>query len=304
MTDTSMWDALSADYDRFVDWEARLAHEMPFLETLFEERGVHRVLDAACGTGHHAIALAERGYDVLGTDISEGMLRQARRNAEDAGLGITFVRMGLADLATLNTGPFDAVLCLGNSLPSLLSEEALRQALSGMASALVPAGLLVVQNLNYDRSWLQRERFMPLQTYRESEQEWLFFRFLDFHQDTLTFNMVILHKNGAGWEYRIEATELRPVFKEELQRLLRQTALAATDFYGDYQLSSYQPRSSTDLIVLARKEQTRTPTRDRDHSSPKVKQGRCGSANATPQPYVIGDPVNETVVEERRLSYE
>ena len=39
-----LYDALGEDYDRFVDWEARLAHELPFFERLFQAAGVRRVL--------------------------------------------------------------------------------------------------------------------------------------------------------------------------------------------------------------------------------------------------------------------
>ena len=38
-----------------------------------------RVLDAGCGPGHHAQMLARAGHDVVGVDLSSGMLRQARK---------------------------------------------------------------------------------------------------------------------------------------------------------------------------------------------------------------------------------
>ena len=61
-----MYDDFSQDYDRFVDWPGRLAVELPFLEARLKEGGARRVLDAACGTGMHALALAERGYEAAG----------------------------------------------------------------------------------------------------------------------------------------------------------------------------------------------------------------------------------------------
>jgi len=254
VSEVPLWDVLSTDYDRFVSWEERLAQEIPFFERLFTEHEVRRVLDVACGTGRHAVALAKRGYEVLGSDVAQGMVTRARQNAAAAGVEVTFVRAGFGELLGSVKEPFDALLCLGNSLPSLLSEDALKDALADMAGVLLPGGLLVVQNLNYDRVWAQRERFMPLQTYRQGDEEWLFFRFVDFHAETLTFNMVILHKNGAAWSYRAEATELRPIFKKELTRLLEQTGFASIHFYGDYSFNTYQQDTSGDLIVVARKE--------------------------------------------------
>ena len=55
------YDGLGDDYDRMVSWQGRLAREEAFFQRLFDENGVHSVLDAACGTGMHAIAFARRG---------------------------------------------------------------------------------------------------------------------------------------------------------------------------------------------------------------------------------------------------
>jgi len=74
----TLYDTLAADYDRFADWPARLAFELPFLERLFQAHGVQSVLDAACGTGRHALALAQRGYQAAGADTSAPMIERAR----------------------------------------------------------------------------------------------------------------------------------------------------------------------------------------------------------------------------------
>ena len=44
------------------------------------------VLDLGCGTGAIALALAGSAKRVIGRDVSEGMLEQARRKAEEAGI--------------------------------------------------------------------------------------------------------------------------------------------------------------------------------------------------------------------------
>jgi SAM-dependent methyltransferase len=257
MSRPELWDTLSGDYDRFVNWEQRLAREMPFLDKLLSEHGPRRVLDVACGTGHHAIALAERGYDVVGTDISAGMVRRARQNAEAAGAAVSFVQASFGELREVVGGPYDALLCLGNSLPSLLSQEALGAALVDMAQVLVPGGLIVIQDLNYDRIWPRRERFMPLVAHRQGEEEWLFLRVLDFHEQTLTFNMIIFRKRGQKWEYDVRSTELRPIFKDELEKHLLGAGFAAKQFCGDYAAHPYERDTSGDLIVVAQREDAR-----------------------------------------------
>ncbi len=252
MSPVPLYDALAADYDRFVNWEARLAHEMPFFERLFQENGVGSVLDAACGTGQHAIELARRGYRVVGADLSLPMIEGARLNAAPAGVDVPFVVAGLGELARLGE-TFDAILCLGNSLPHLLTASAVAGALVDFAAALRPGGLLVIQNRNFDRVWVDQERFMAPQVHREAGQEWIFVRFYDFHQATLTFNMLRLRHRDDGWAQDVESTELRPIFQRDLGQGLKEAGFGQVVFYGDYEGASFDARQSSDLVAVAYK---------------------------------------------------
>ena len=262
MNHPDLWDTLSGEYDRFVDWEQRLAGEMPFLESALAKGGARRVLDAACGTGHHALALATKGYQAVGSDISARMIRRARENAKDAGAAVEFFQAPLGSLRQTIEEPFDAVLCLGNSLPSLLSEDALNAALVDMAEVLVPPGLLIVQNLNYDRIWPRQERFLPLVTHRQEEEEWLFWRLMDFHERTLTFNMIFFHKQNEEWTYKVGSTELRPIFQDELEQQLLRAGFSSVELYGDYAGHPYEQGTSGDLIVVAHRETAPSPVGD------------------------------------------
>jgi len=248
-----LYDALAADYDRFVNWEARLAHELPFFLSQFGEVGVRRVLDSACGTGHHAIALARHGYDVVGADLSPAMVEQARQNAAAAGVSVPFVQAGLGDLAKIEPEGegFDAVLCLGNSLPHLLSRDAVNAALADFAAVLRPGGLLIIQNRNFDRLGHHRDRFMPPQSHRDGDHEWLFIRFYDWHAETITFNMLRLRRAGAGWMQDVQSTELRPVFRDDLEAGLAAAGFGHAHFFGGYDGSDFDPRESGDLLVVA-----------------------------------------------------
>jgi glycine/sarcosine N-methyltransferase len=247
-----LYDALAADYDRFVNWEGRLSHELPFFVSLFEEYGVQRVLDAACGTGHHAIALSRRGFQVVGADLSSPMVDRARENASHAGVAATFAVSGMGGFSALGQS-FDAAICLGNSLPHLLSAPAVEEALADLAAVVRPGGLLVVQNRNFDRVWAERERFMSPQSYRDAEGEWIFLRFYDFHQETVTFNMLRLRRTEDGWEQDVESTELRPIFRDDLADALAAVSLGDLAFYGSYDGSAFDPVHSGDLIAVAKR---------------------------------------------------
>ena len=63
------------------------------LPALIASRLPGRALDAGCGTGRHALWLAEQGWTVIGVDSVEQPLREARTRAHAAGLAdrVTFI---------------------------------------------------------------------------------------------------------------------------------------------------------------------------------------------------------------------
>lgn len=107
-----------------------------------------RVLDVGCGPGRHSLALARRGFTVVGLDISETFVALATRAAAAEALPATFVR-GDARAMTFD-GEFDAVLSLcqgafglcGGPRAELLDPD--EAVLGGMARALKPGGRLAV----------------------------------------------------------------------------------------------------------------------------------------------------------------
>ncbi len=252
-----MYDTFSDDYDRFVQWEGRLAYEMPFIEQQLQTlRGglPLRVLDSACGTGMHAITLAQRGYAAAGADLSAGMIEKARRNAQSAGVEVRFEAAGFGALAaTFGRGAFDALLCLGNSLPHLLTEEALGEALADFAACLRSGGLLLVQSRNFDAVMTARERWMEPQSHREGAEEWVFLRQYDFDPDgLLTFNILTLRrKKGQNWQQGVTTTRLRPLRQAQVAAALAAAGFSRVDWYGDMTGAPFEAQSSGNLVFCA-----------------------------------------------------
>ena len=252
-----MYDAFSADYDRFVNWESRLAFELPFLVQLLDPQA--RVLDAACGTGQHAIALARRGFPAAGADLSPGLVERAKTSAALVGVDVPFQTAGFSQLAAAFVGspliPFDAVLCLGNSLPHLLSPGELAAALVDFAACLRSGGRLVIQNRNFDAILAQHERWMEPQSLREGQREWIFLRFYDFDPDGLiTFNILTLSRDGtAPRQQRLTATRLRPQTQAELSAALSAAGFGEITACGSLSGAPFDPASSGNLVMVCRK---------------------------------------------------
>jgi ubiquinone/menaquinone biosynthesis C-methylase UbiE len=94
--------AFWSQYGRFV-WDAQEApwkapQIQHIVETLQARQVVSRehVLDAGCGTGDYAIALAKAGFQVTGVDYAVGMLSRAQVKVLDESIeGVSFQQMDL-----------------------------------------------------------------------------------------------------------------------------------------------------------------------------------------------------------------
>jgi len=112
-----------------------------------------RVLDLACATGRHAVALALRGFDIVGVDISERHLEQARDRAAAAGATLSFVADDMRDLRAFDDASFDAVVSVYSSF-GFLPDDDNRRALAQVGRVLRPGGVLFIDVLN--RDWVLR----------------------------------------------------------------------------------------------------------------------------------------------------
>jgi ubiquinone/menaquinone biosynthesis C-methylase UbiE len=253
MNETPLYDAFSGDYDRFVNWQRRLGHDLPFLTEELEHAEAQRVLDVACGTGWHSIALSQRGYDVVGSDISARMIERAQQNASREGAPTRFVHAGFGQLVRHVDESFGGLLCMGNSLPHVSDAQALRETLLDFSEVLRPGGVLIIQQRNFDQVWSEQQRFMPLETYSEDGEEWLFFRFYDFKDATIAFNMVIMRQDEGVWDYHVESTQLWPIFKDHLVEQLQSVGFDDITCYGNLRRVPFDPDRSGNLVVVARR---------------------------------------------------
>src|SRR5918992_726509 len=106
------------------------------------------VLDAGCGYGRVALPLVRAGYDVIGLDLSEDMIRAAHDAAhgEEARLGLvvgTFTRLPLA------AGRFEVVICLWSAFNELLEEREQVDAIAEMWRVLAGGGIALIEGRPY-----------------------------------------------------------------------------------------------------------------------------------------------------------
>lgn len=130
-------------YDLAFAWD--VAREIRIISELAGLKPGMRLLIPACGTGRHALALAEQGYVVEASDIHPGMVGLARAERPHPQLSYS-----CHDMCALPPGPpCQAALCFCNSFRYLLEERSARAHLRSVHARLAPqANYLIELGLN------------------------------------------------------------------------------------------------------------------------------------------------------------
>lgn len=124
-----LWDSERALFDRWLGIEDRL-------------------LDLGCGAGRVTIGLWELGYlDVLGADLAEAMVAEARVIGECLGCPFGFERQDATALGYADER-FDGVVFAFNGLMQIPGRENRRRALREIARVLRPSGRLIFSTLD------------------------------------------------------------------------------------------------------------------------------------------------------------
>lgn len=246
---SQFYDKLAADYDAMTGLEKRFVHERPFFKMFVEKYSINSALDAGAGTGFHSLLMAELGVAVTAIDISKKMLARVKEHAKLRHEKIDVIVSSFEDLADNVHRTFDAVLCMGNSLPHLSSRKDLEQSLKNFSKVLNPGGILFLQILNYDRILAKRER---VQSVKEMGGI-TFVRFYEFHRDHVIFNILKLKMENGQPRQELESVRLRPILKEEMLRAVQMAGFSEIHTHGSIMQDDFHESSSKDLVVLARK---------------------------------------------------
>jgi glycine/sarcosine N-methyltransferase len=244
---------LASEYHHiFADWKQSVLWQGEVLDGIIRAalgKQPASLLDCTCGIGTQAIGLALRGYTVHATDLSPVAVERARREAASFGVTATF---GVADVRTMAAqvpGSFEAVIACDNSLPHLLNDEDLRQAVHNVGAKLPANGLFLASIRDYDQITAEKPCSTMPRVFDDPEGRRIAFQVWDWSQDGRAYvvHQFMLKEVEGDWQAEHYVTQYRALLRHELSQCLREAGFSNIEWQMPAESGYYQP------IVIARK---------------------------------------------------
>lgn len=241
----SAYTSLAASYDGLtgdIEYEGILN----FLEAILRGAGKQpkRVLDLACGTGSMSLLLAQRGYDVIGADISEEMLTVAAGKGAALENPPFFIRQSMQRLRLPQ--PVEAIFCLLDSLNYLDEPEDCREALRRVSCSLTPDGVFL-----FDINTPAKLRGLDGQVFLdENEESYCVWRAdFDEEENRCYYGIDLFQRTGELWNRSFEQHCEYAYDPEILTQWLYDAGFARVEQYGDCRLEA--PKTGEQRIYFA-----------------------------------------------------
>lgn len=225
----SEYAALAGAYDG-------LTTDIPYSEILdFLEAVLHRakkapksVLDLACGTGSMSVLLAERGYNVLGADISVDMLTVAAQKAANMSQPPYFIHQSMQRLRLPQ--PVDMVVCLLDSLNYLTDPRDCRETIRRVFGSLNAGGVFFFDiNTPHKLKALDGQIFLD-----ENPDSYCVWRAeFDEAENCCYYGIDLFRRNGHLWSKSFEQHCEYAYSPADLRKWLEEAGFSQVTLFGD-----------------------------------------------------------------------
>lgn len=228
--------------------------ECDFLEIIFRKHSstpIHRVLDVGCGTGGHLIQLAQRGYGIVGIDVSEPMVNIAQKKIEKQSLTAKTCVMDVRKLSLNET--FDVVICMFAVMNYLTENDDLIKTFANLREHLKLGGLLIF-DFWYGPAVLN---IMPSAKFKHTKERCIeIFRFITPEIDvfasmiTSHYKLIVIEK-GRVIKF-CEDHVLRYFFAQELFSYLKVARFKILEFCEFMKLGTLPTENTWNAVVIAK----------------------------------------------------
>ncbi len=193
------------------------------------------VLDLACGKGRHSRYLNQLGYRVIGADLSQNSIDEAKAYENET---LHFV---VHDMREPFEKKFDAIFNLFTSFGYFENDNDNLKTLEAIRDSLNEYGFGVIDFMNAD---FVIPNLVPEEV---KEVDGIAFHIKRFEIDGYIYKEIRFEDQGKKYEFTEKVKALRLT---DFERLMEEAGIHLLDVFGDYKLKKYHPLSSERLILL------------------------------------------------------
>ena len=195
----------------YPDWEKSIKHQGEIIDSVIQEifgGGARDVLDVSCGIGTQALGLATIGYNVTASDLSVEEVDRAKQEAHDRNLTIDFSVADMRKAFNHHKQQFDIVISCDNSIPHLLTDEDILNAIKQFYKCTRPSGNCIITVRDYERENLSHQQIKPYGIREKNNIRWLLWQVWDPHPPMydVTFYFVEDHGKSTCKTHALRAT--------------------------------------------------------------------------------------------------
>jgi SAM-dependent methyltransferase len=216
------------------DWDAAIARQAEQLAGIIRDRwgaGPRSILDVSCGIGTQAIGLAQRGFVVTASDVSEGALARARHEARKRSVPIDFSLCDMRAASAHHGRQFDVVLSADNSITHLLDDGELLLALKQIHDCTRPGGGCLLTVRDYDKEPRGRGLIKPYRVSAAGSKRYAIFQVWDFVENIYDMSMYFVTDDGSAGPLttHVMRTRFNAVGTDALLGLMRDAGFVSTE---------------------------------------------------------------------------
>lgn len=205
------------------DWDDAVSRQGLALSNLLAGLGIARgdtVLDAACGIGTQALGLVRQGYRVVASDLSAGAIARFKVELERRALRAEARVDDMRELAAAGTASVAVVIACDNSVPHLLSDDAILQAFASFRRVLKPGGWMVISVRDYAVIERKDPDVRPYGLRRDGGRRFLAVQAWEWDADQYDLRMYLTTESDGRCETRVLVTRYYAVSIQRLMQLM------------------------------------------------------------------------------------
>ena len=194
-----------------------------------------KVLDLACGKGRHSIYLNQLGYEVVGADLSENSIAEAKKKQNKT------LHFKVHDMRETFEDKFDAVFNLFTSFGYFENDQDNLKTLKAMKNSLTEQGFAVIDFMNVNQviNNLVNKEIKKVEN-------------IDFYIERYVSNGHIYKEidfEDQGKKFHF-TEKVKALTLKDFETMMEQAGIYLLDIFGDYKLKKFHKYDSERLIMI------------------------------------------------------